>query len=127
MTDSHKGQQLGGQHQAATQQKSPTPVLDVGEIGPLNIEVDGPYVEANFSRDYDPRPQHDRVRAVVAFSFVGIFLITIILAFIVIMGFSNDWTNTKDLLQLILPAETALIGSAIGFYFGTQAAGSDRR
>jgi len=31
-----------------------------------------------------------------------------------------NWANYKELLQLLLPAETALLGSAAGFYFGTR-------
>lgn len=104
-----------------------TPVLDVDEIGALDMEVDGPYVKANFSGGYVLRPRHDRVHAVVTFAFIGIFLITIILAFVVIMGFSNDWAATKDLLQLILPAEIALAGSTMGFYFGSRTNRSDHR
>ena len=30
-----------------------------------------------------------------------------------------QWTQTKEMLQIILPAITALLGSVIGFYFGT--------
>jgi hypothetical protein len=104
-----------------------TPVLDIDETGALDTEADGPYVKANLPRGYALRPRHDRTHAVVTLAFVGIFLITIILAFVVIMGFSNDWTATKDLLQLILPAEFALAGSTMGFYFGSRTNRSDRR
>jgi hypothetical protein len=33
---------------------------------------------------------------------------------------NHGWTNTKDLLEVILSTETALLGSALGFYFGTR-------
>ena|SRR5258705_7786631 len=33
---------------------------------------------------------------------------------------TDNWTNMKELLQILLPAETALLGSAVGFYFGSQ-------
>jgi hypothetical protein len=104
-----------------------TPVLDVDETGALDTEADGPYIKTNFPRSYALRPRHDRVNAVVTFAFIGIFLTTIILAFVVIMGFSQDWAATKDLLQLILPAEIALAGSTMGFYFGSRTNRSDRR
>jgi len=32
----------------------------------------------------------------------------------------SDWAQTKDLLLLIVPAETGLLGSAVGFYFGSR-------
>jgi hypothetical protein len=34
------------------------------------------------------------------------------------------WEQTKDMLQIILPALTGLIGSVSGFYFGSGAAQS---
>ena len=36
------------------------------------------------------------------------------------------WTQTKDMLQIILPALSGLLGSVIGFYFGSGA-NLDRR
>jgi hypothetical protein len=32
--------------------------------------------------------------------------------------FGQDWTQTMQWLQVILPVETVLLGSAVGFYFG---------
>lgn len=37
---------------------------------------------------------------------------------------ANQWAAVKDLLQILLPAETGLLGSAAGFYFGTRSAGT---
>jgi hypothetical protein len=48
----------------------------------------------------------------------AIFLLTTVYAFGKVGG--SEWANTKELLELLLPAETALLGAAIGFYFGTQ-------
>ncbi len=69
---------------------------------------------------YNPRKFHDMVRSVTNFSFIGIFALTIIASLYVVIWRGSDWTNEKDLLQLLLPAETALLGSAVGFYFGSQ-------
>src|ERR1700753_3258323 len=57
------------------------------------------------------------VRATVA------LLLLALLTYIVIQAFSraNTWTDTKQLLDQLLPAVTALLGSAVGFYFGTKA------
>jgi hypothetical protein len=33
---------------------------------------------------------------------------------------TDHWTNAKELLDIALPAETALLGSATGFYFGSR-------
>ena len=54
----------------------------------------------------------------ISLVFIAILCLTIIYAFVNIGG--ENWKNAKELLQVLLPVETALIGSAIGYYFGTQ-------
>ena len=58
------------------------------------------------------------VRAGLAVVFALFFLLTIIWAFVNVSG--ENWANTKELLQVLLPAETAILGAAVGFYFGSQ-------
>ena len=58
------------------------------------------------------------VRASLAFTFAGLLFVTVIFAFL--STGSGTWENTKELLQVLLPAETALLGSAVGFYFGSR-------
>ena len=38
------------------------------------------------------------------------------------MSYPALWAQTKEMLQIILPALTGIIGTVIGFYFGTAAA-----
>ena len=33
---------------------------------------------------------------------------------------TKDWSHVKTLLDILIPAESALLGSAVGFYFGTK-------
>jgi hypothetical protein len=33
---------------------------------------------------------------------------------------TSQWDNAKEWLETVLPAETAVLGSAIGFYFGRE-------
>lgn len=58
------------------------------------------------------------VRAGLAFVFVLMLAATGSWAFWEIH--SKDWTHVKALLDILVPAETALLGSAVGFYFGTK-------
>lgn len=62
------------------------------------------------------------VRLLIVLLLFLAFLITLIWAFISAGG--AHWSNVKDLLDLILPAETALLGTAIAFYM-TDSRGSD--
>jgi hypothetical protein len=61
------------------------------------------------------------MRAALAGAFVIIFFLTIIAAVIATCG--GKWHNMKELLEILLPAETALLGSAVGYYFGTMQRG----
>lgn len=58
------------------------------------------------------------IRTGLALKFVIIFGVTIVFAFSKVED--SGWANVKELLQLLLPAETALLGSAVGFYFGAR-------
>ena len=63
------------------------------------------------------------VRSLLAILLVGMFGITVWLSFAgAAKGCSLEtscWANVKELLQLLLPAESALLGTALGYYFGT--------
>jgi hypothetical protein len=63
----------------------------------------------------------ERARFGLAWTFVLIFAATILGATTTILFVPDAWAQEKELLQLLLPAETALLGSAVGFYFGTKA------
>jgi hypothetical protein len=84
--------------------------------GPDDLHID----------DIQPHPQlqerrllvQEHARLWIAVGLIGILALTILGAFI--GAFSSNWTNVKDLLQLLLPAETALLGGALGFYFGSD-------
>jgi hypothetical protein len=56
------------------------------------------------------------IRAAVA------LLLILLLGGVVIGAFvkAKTWDDTKQLLDLVLPAVTALLGSALGFYFGKK-------
>ena len=56
------------------------------------------------------------IRAAVA------LLLLALLTYVIYMAFrrAKTWDETKQLLDGALPAVTALLGSAVGFYFGTK-------
>lgn len=58
------------------------------------------------------------VRGGLAILFAIILIGTIVFAFQHVG--TPSWVDTKELLQLLLPAETALLGSATGFYFAAS-------
>jgi hypothetical protein len=54
---------------------------------------------------------------------VGFFAILLALTIVLAYGsplFGQDWAQVMQWLQVILPVETVLLGSAVGFYFGNR-------
>lgn len=80
----------------------------------------GPLKTILVERPSDPEERRDRVRAFTTGAFIIIFGLTVLLSFVIVIFYSSAWANAKELIQFMLPAETALIGSAVGFYFGSK-------
>ena len=69
---------------------------------------------------YNPQRQYDYVRLIVTVGLLALFGFVIVWVAIKSSSPDDVWKRTKDMLQIVLPALTALIGSVLGFYFGTQ-------
>lgn len=71
---------------------------------------------------YNHEKHQDWVRAAIALSFAGLFVLTVIGAMLLAIFFSGSasWQNIKDMFQLLITAESGLLGAATGFYFGTR-------
>lgn len=79
------------------------------------------------TRDLKPRPysserQRDWVRLIVTCGMLIILGYVIVFATVESTSWPSHWTQAKEMLQIILPALTGIIGTVIGFYFGTAAA-----
>jgi len=71
--------------------------------------------------NYDPEPARERVRGAVT--------LTGSLTFLAVVSFylyqaaqanAASWPNVKEAMGVILPAVTSVLGTARGFYFGSQ-------
>ena len=54
---------------------------------------------------------------------VGFFAALLALTIVITYGsplFGQSWLQIREWLQVILPVETVLLGSAVGFYFGNR-------
>lgn len=60
----------------------------------------------------------DLARMLLALLFAFLFGATVVLAYLGAQG--AHWDTTQKWLQVVLPAETAVLGSAVGFYFGAR-------
>lgn len=70
---------------------------------------------------YSPERQRDWVRLIVACGLLLILGYLVVFATIEATSWPAHWSQTKEMLQIILPALTGVIGTVIGFYFGVTA------
>lgn len=88
------------------------------------IDAGGPPVSTAALQSAAPREERlgrrEWTRSGLAFALMVVFGATII--FVCCKVGTRDWAETKELLQILLPAETGLLGSALGFYFGAKSA-----
>ena len=73
------------------------------------------------SKTYSPERQHDYVRLILTCGLLLILGYLVVFATVESASYPAHWTQTKEMLQIILPALTGIIGTVIGFYFGTAA------
>lgn len=99
-------------------------ILDFGTVDIATFDkesiVTAEYSHLKNPKTYDPGKHRDWVRASITYVFISIFALTVSASLAVVIWFGKDYPNLKDLLQPLLPAETGLIGSAVGFYFGSE-------
>ncbi len=70
---------------------------------------------------YSPERQRDWVRLIVACGLLLTLGYLVVFATIEATSWPAHWAQTKEMLQIILPALTGVIGTVIGFYFGVTA------
>jgi hypothetical protein len=66
----------------------------------------------------------EAVQSALAYIFAAILLIIIVWSYWNTGGEDAVWTRTTELLDILLPVITSLLGSAVGFYFGQKVPGS---
>lgn len=60
--------------------------------------------------------QQEGMRGTIALILLGLVGITLLWA----LSTVDNWAEMRELLDVWLPALTGLLGSAVGFYFGTR-------
>lgn len=71
--------------------------------------------------DYDPEPQREAIRGRIALAAFLTFAVAVA-AYLMASIFSSpqSWPQIKEAMAVILPAVTSVLGTALGFYFGSQ-------
>ena len=76
-----------------------------------------PRVELN---PYNPEKRRDYVRLIVTVGLLAMLGWVVVWACLETRSWNEKWQQTKEMLQIVLPALIGLIGSVIGFYFGSN-------
>lgn len=71
---------------------------------------------------YDPGRTRERIRGLLALVSLGVFLVVIsfYLWASLRLGTPAAWSQFKEAGGVILPAVTSILGTVLGFYFGSQ-------
>lgn len=85
-----------------------------GSIQELDVELPTRPVE----KKWDPEPSREKLRGILAGSLVAILAAVIAAAWWTIWQRFATPEEVKDFLAVVLSPVVALVGSAIGFYFG---------
>ncbi|MGI4827781.1 MAG: hypothetical protein ACRYFU_06275 [Janthinobacterium lividum] len=97
--------------------------LDVVPSGVRRPALIAPRMEdVPAQKPYSPEKQRDYVRLTVTVGLLAIFGYLVVFASIESTSWPAHWQQTKEMLQIILPAITGIIGTVIGFYFGSATA-----
>jgi hypothetical protein len=97
--------------------------MAVGDDLELDL-IQSPGLEPGFKlQPYNPEPRRDYVRAIVTIALVVAFVALLADACAAAYAAKEHWEQTKEMLQILMPALTGLLGSALGFYFGTKSTG----
>ena len=84
--------------------------LDVGGLTPVSLGKERKRVVGDV-----------RVRGMLAGTLILIFGLTILAGLLVAaLGDTEQTENMRSLLDVLLPAETGLLGSAVGYYYGAR-------
>ncbi len=110
---------LGNEEQAPV--VLPLDVLSDASLGARAEPLDS--VVSVGAKAYSPERQRDNVRLIVACGFLLILGYLVVFSTVEAASYPAHWSQTKEMLQIILPALTGIIGTVIGFYFGTSALG----
>ena len=97
----------------------PAPGLPEEPSEVLVVGGEGDPPKPKLSEKRERLVSQEAMRAILVIAFSCIFALTLVAGFVGV--FSNSWEQTKDLLQLVLPVETSLLGAAVGYYFGASA------
>lgn len=94
---------------------------DGPEVEPAIEELDVELPKQPTEKPWDPEPGREKLRGYLATGLVLLLAGVIGAAWLTLWLGISSAPEIKDLLGVLLPPVVALVGSAVGFYFGGKA------
>ena len=70
---------------------------------------------------YDPEPERERIRGRITLATTILFGLVVMMFLVAALVSSADrWSRSKEAMGVVLPAVTSVVGTVLGFYFGSQ-------
>ncbi len=91
--------------------------LEIGEITPAPSPVIEQETVSSRAFEFRIKAAREVARGFLAFILAVIFGLTVYWAFRNVG--TTRWNDTKQLLDVLIPAESALLGTAVAFFFST--------
>lgn len=70
---------------------------------------------------YDPEPEREKVRGRITLATTLVFGL-VLMTYLIGAFLAPDarWVRVKEAMQSVLPAVSSILGTVVGFYFGSQ-------
>lgn len=84
--------------------------------------VNDPFSTSPFkTADYDPEPARENIRGHITLS-AAVTFFAVVAFYLFEAGRAGEgaWSHIKEAMQGVLPAVTSVLGTVLGFYFGSQ-------
>jgi hypothetical protein len=79
-----------------------------------------PFANPFETKDYNPEQDREKIRGYVALAAAVTFFAVVFFYLYEATRASIQWPQVKEAMGSVLPAVTSVLGTVVGFYFGSQ-------
>lgn len=91
------------------------------DLGTDEADIDLPARGARF----DPEPAREKTRGVLAGGSFALLTVTVLTTLGVVASGTRTWNEMQGVAASVLPAVLSVVGTTLGFYFGTKSRESE--
>jgi heme/copper-type cytochrome/quinol oxidase subunit 3 len=79
-----------------------------------------PFANPFQTKEYNPEQDREKIRGWVALAAAITFFAVVFFYLCEATRANGQWPQVKEAMQSVLPAVTSVLGTVVGFYFGSQ-------